>query len=429
MDDVFKSRIASILLIALFIFTPVSMYYNVELALVILFFLISIPFWLFLIMKQNGFRYHEIIFLWLFYIIISFISTAIFQLTTPDSFRGIFYEVMLFLSIYPIADCCDKEYFFLFFRNIILLLAIVSLFSQLTHWDPFYNMRSRAMLTGIDLTSGGGISSLFEYRHYYAMFLVSSIIITWIKPVKNLFLDVLINLILIVNLLLTYTRNAWIAFIVLLILFFIKKLPNFDYKFNIRSYLAFILSIVLIICLFLFFHNNVIEMFSNIENRFNQVLVDSHQYGGASGVRGYVINNGVKYFLQNWKKYILIGGGNGFALQWLQHNPYGITITWTAAIDVQYVTTLMNVGLLGLSALIGILYLNVKEFFVNSNKNIILSSIFVVFAIMFWFFDVIPFMSSVFVFWTICICLTVKKKDDKNLFNTSINNRNFNRQT
>lgn len=410
MQSISKSKLSSVILILFFVLTPISIYYNLELILSLSLLIISLPFW---IVKNNKKVNPDrrLLTLWLIFILISCLSTLIFQHSNSENYRGILYEVILFISIYPISLTCDTKYFFITFRNVILILGIFGIISQITHWDPFYGMRSRALLTEIDTTSGGGISSLFEYRHYYATFLVFSIIITCFFPIRNVLGNVLANVVLIMNLLLTYTRNAWIAFIILAIVFIAQNHSKIKLEISFRGLYSFLILIILLIIILGVFWNNIQPVLINVGNRFNQVVIDSNQYGGASGVRGYVINEGISYFLSNWKRYLLIGGGNGFALQWLRNNPYGLTIHWNAAIDVQYVTTIMNSGILGLYCLLRFLYLNSKKLFKKDILNRNMGFIFIGFFIMFWFYDVIPFMSSIFVFWNICVCFSLKNKD------------------
>ncbi|WP_283109255.1 O-antigen ligase family protein [Thomasclavelia spiroformis] len=408
MIKVTKNKFASWLLILLLFLTPISIYLKLELELVIFFLFLSLPYWMNLIFRKNLNEDNNLnIFnLWIVYIGISLISTLIFQHHNIDSFRGIFYEISLTIAIYPIAALCDKKYFFITFRNLIFILGILSLISQLIKWDPFFSLRARAMLTGIDTTSGGGISSLFEYRHYYAMFLVFSLLITYYYPSKKSeLINVIFIVVLLINLAMTYTRNAWIAFILLVFIILLKNKNNIHifFKIKIKNLLLLLYTILILLLVVILFKSQLQQILNNIMFRFQQVKSDNELYGNASGVRGYVVTEGIKYICENWQKYLWIGGGNGFALQWLKNNPYGITtIRWVAAIDVQYVTTIMNSGILGIILLLLILIRNI-EFFITQRNNLIFL-IFIGYFIMFWFFDVIPFMSSVFVFWIIAIC-------------------------
>ena len=111
MRSISKSKLSSVILILFFVLTPISIYYNLELILSLSLLIISLPFWIVKNNKKVNFD-RKLLTLWLIFIVISCLSTLIFQHSNFENYRGIFYEVILFISIYPISLTCDTKYFF-----------------------------------------------------------------------------------------------------------------------------------------------------------------------------------------------------------------------------------------------------------------------------------------------------------------------------
>lgn len=121
---------------------------------------------------------------------------------------------------------------------------------------------------------------------------------------------------------------------------------------------------------------------------------------------------GTQYILKNWKKYLFFGGGNGFALMWLKENPYGLYKEWTAAIDVQYITVLMNTGIIGLALIVMLIVTEIRTYISdNQNSDFLTSIIIIVMCVSFCFFDVFNTCTSIYAFWIFILCLRDKKAD------------------
>lgn len=412
-----KKNIVSFITLLFFISVPIGIYLNVEQGVIYAFLTCSI-----VVLALNvrniklsfDYKKSSILILWFSYILISILSTIFFSRYTVKDISGIIVEILFTVILFILTRFWNAKYFLIIFRNFIILLAIITIFGEIFRFDPFELLKKGTQFTSID--ANGAVSTIFEFRHYYGAFLIAALIIIWEFPFKNGCKNFIYNLILLINLILTNTRNAWVAFIIVFILWILK-----ENKFRISKHSTYkIMLIVLILIAFFLLFSNILEHLINvIDFRIMDLVTSQNKYGGATGVRGYTIENGTKYIIENWQKYLLIGGGNGFALDWFSHNPYGLVVPWSAAIDVQYVTTFMNTGILGLMCIFFILFINFKNF-VNSSTRIgkSFSLMLIALSIMMAFFDVIPFDNSPFVFWIICICgmntISFKEKNEKN---------------
>lgn len=405
------NHLASFLILLFFILTPLGIYTHTQNYIIGIYILISLLFLLF--GKNNNEYIHNniIVFLWLAYVFVSVLSTVIYKRFGTNDLSGIYAEISFTFIICILTKYWDPIYFLKIFKDTILILAFIAIIGVMIRRDPFGFLKQGTPFVSIDATTNGAISTIFEFRHYYALFLVASIICLWNFPIKNMAINFICHIILLVNLILTNTRDAWIAFVLVLILYLFKKKKISITKNKILGGFIVLIALIVMFVLFSKFINNLFEM---ISSRIQEISGSQNNYGGVAGVRGYTLVNGPKYILDNRTKYLMIGGGNGFAAEWLWYHPFGLLTRWTAAIDVQYVTTFMNSGILGLALLCTILLINIKSYLMsNTPEGITVTLIVISMSIMFFFFDVIPFNNSPFVFWIICICelntITFKK--------------------
>lgn len=396
------NKLVSLLTLLLFTVNPIGIYFHIQ-NIIIIFYVIICAFLMFLAKSHRVRTQNSIIlYLWIFYVFIATLSTLLFKRLSYTDLSGIYLAIIFTMIVYVLTRFWDPIYFWKMFRNLIMIIAVISLFGELLRFNPFLFIKQGTQFAVVNQDASGAISALFEFRHYYALYLVSALICLWEYPFNKFINNFWANGILLINLVLTYTRNAWIAFIVILIVWMLKSRSK-TISLNFIIYMGF--TVVIIAILFMIFQKLFISLTDIVNSRILEIVANKDTYGGVTGVRGYTAQYGVKYIFDNWQQYLLIGGGNGFALEWLQFNPFGLMTRWTNAIDVQYVTTFMNTGILGIVTLFVIYFLNIRKFVKSRSKIVIVFSLIVInFGIMTSFFDVIPFNVSPFLFWIICIC-------------------------
>ncbi|MCI8791049.1 MAG: hypothetical protein HFH92_18525 [Lachnospiraceae bacterium] len=351
----------------------------------------------------NKYIYHEYSWIWSAFIGLSAISTLINQ-----RFNG-FHAIAVGLSLYFICLVfianSESGQVFVVFRNFMIALAIFTLIDYFFSLGIFDLLKANSVFYSIDPKTNG-IASLFEYRHYYGYFLIVGLIILSQYPIRNKIANFAIQIIFIINIVFTYTRNTWLAAIIIFVLSLFK-----EHKFSRKNLTHFIQGLVVAILIFLVCSVIGVNVLKNISVRLSSMIISL--YSGNS-VRSYTLREGVRYVLLNWKKYFLLGGGNGFALAWLNENPAGIWGEWTAAIDIQYVTTFMDSGILGIILLAILIYKIVTSYFLlkdkDKNKNIMLLSMTTMFIVI-CFFEVIGGCSAMYVMWNLLIVSYENKRD------------------
>lgn len=378
----------------------IGAYYEINKQIIGLFLILS-----FSLLCRNVNAYCQLVFrntklrIWIVYVILGCVTT-LFNMRI-DNVRNVFIDVsFLFIAITLLLKT-DAKHFLIAFERIILINAIIILITIPLGVDLFYLLKMNTIYNSVDGASFGGISALFEYRHYYGLFLVSAWIIEKYYACSNRIKHIAIQIILLLNIILTHTLNTWIIFLLCFLLIIVKKRKIVIKKRTVKLLLAsFPLGLVLLVVMCDYWYPVVQSVFAKINNSI--LLLQTYPYGG---VRPYVIRFGTEYMFTNSPIRLLFGGGHGFAMSWLKENPYGEG-QWTAAIDVQYVSTLMNTGILGLMC---ISYLILREFvlFFKCKKagNAAIHLIILATASAMLFFDIFETCTSVFVFWTVLICM------------------------
>lgn len=401
-NNLFLERVATFFLVLFPYLMVFSLYSGIEEKTILLYIVISVC--VFLLQPArfiNGIHSSFLFYLYVFFVFSLFFSTLFY--TSFENSLSVLLQFVLFLSTCVLSFYSNSQSVFKFNYLIILFISFISIISYLFGIDTFNGIKEGTKYLSIDASIGGGISTIFEFRHYYAAFLTIAILYNIYFSQNNFIFNSISLIVLIINLLLTYTRNSWIACIICLIVFFLKK---YDSKIvlNKNHLILFLIFIVFLICVFLIGFTSVLE---NTALRLNTMFGDGSSTD-VLGARGYSIHYGIQYMFKN-PQYLLIGGGNYFALHWLEANPYHY---WKAAIDNQYVTVFMNQGIIGISVLITII-IKISSLFLKGSKEqqFISLSLISLFISMF-FYEILGGTTSIFVLFLVLLCnLLFLKKD------------------
>ena len=400
------SKIVNIMLLLLLTFIALGAYWETNSITIFVFLIAAIILFISNPKLVMGalFRHKSAIY-WSVLIIVSFISTVLMR--GSFALSTVYIELSIFFIVFTFTRYWEPVSFFCLFRYFILILSIISLFGYIAGIDFFLFLKAGTGYSSIDLKVGGGISTVFEYRHYYGVYLIVAFFIQVMMPFKKFANNFVAVMCFVLNILLTYTRNTWIT---LCLCGLIAVFHNYRGKIKKKYIYRFLIVLLVVVILSGLFIEIAVPMIRNVLKRMADAFdTTNSDFGGA---RGYSIIHGTLYILRRWLKYIWIGGGSGFAMSWLKANPYE---WWTAAIDCQYVTTFMDVGLLGLIILIWILVYSIRNFgcIKSSIEKLICMSLFSIGVSMF-FFEVIGTCTSVFILWNICLCgLSLEKQSVK----------------
>lgn len=398
-------RICSILLATFIIAPDIGAIYRLNNEVTIMYALMAtILFLLGLKLRKINIKFNKVLMLMVVYIVGSSISTYMF-IDKNQGFLGILCSIAYLYIAFVLSSLCDRTLFIKYVQKLMILLAYISLVSKVIGMDFFGIIKKGSIFTSIDPITGG-ISAIFEFRHYYGVFLMVTLISLILMPLRKKLTNTINISVIVINIILTYTRNIWIATGIVLILLFFKY---YRFKITETGVLLGTLSLALCVVCFIIFRNQIDSILGAISARIDEITNAKNTYGGIGGVRGYTFTYGTKFILENWREYLLLGGGQGFAIMWLAANPYGQWKEWTSAIDVQYVSTFMNSGLVGIVCLFWIILIAIKMYIKQSDaKRTIFSLSIIGISISIIFFDIIGIPNSVFALWNVCLCFLDK---------------------
>ncbi|WP_192943950.1 O-antigen ligase family protein [Ligilactobacillus agilis] len=398
-------RICSIVLATFIIAPDIGAIYRVNNEVTIMYAILATIFFLLgLKNKKINIKFNKVLMLMCIYIVGSSISTYMF-IDQNQGFLGILCSIAYIYIAYIFSSLCDRVLFVKYVQKIMILFAYISLISRVIDIDFFGILKKGSIYTSVDPVTGG-ISAIFEFRHYYGVFLMVTLISLILMPLSKKIINNINIFVIVVNIILTYTRNIWIATSIVLMLLFFKY---YRFKITETGVMLVALSLALCVICFFIFRNQIDGIFASISKRIDEITNAKNTYGGIGGVRGYTFTYGSRFILDNWREYLLFGGGQGFAILWLVANPYGQWKEWTSAIDVQYVSTFMNSGLIGIISLIWIILIAIKMYIKQSDgKKTIFSLSIIGISIAIIFFDIIGIPNSVFALWNVCLCFLDK---------------------
>lgn len=210
------TKIAGFILFLFPILIAITKYSNTDIIVLSLYTVLSIL--LFILYPKriiNKFLEQRIV----HYVFLLFISLTVSTIIFNISFiGGTLLQLTFLFDIFVLSCFADIKSTFKYFSNFTIVLSIISIIGYLFNIDFFASMKANSKYVSIDLLIGGGISTIFEFRHYYAIFVTMSILYELYFPQKNTLIKFSRLFILIINLLLTYTRNSWISCIVCLLI-------------------------------------------------------------------------------------------------------------------------------------------------------------------------------------------------------------------
>lgn len=313
----------------------------------------------------------------------SIFSNIFFNVEKDGSAISSIYYLVIFMIILYFVQFCDRTYFFKIIRNFMAVCSVLGIIEYVTgfqfykNWITVDNIERTYQIYGIPGTENYRLILFFGHPIFLSVFLTIFLIFLFYIPFNKKIINIFFELIGIICLILTQARSSWISLSIVLIfyIFVSKKISSIKIKYVVRFFVTvFLLGILIYI-----FNNINNPFFQNIgtifKERINSILVSPETASGARMANLSLIN----YVSSSW--IMILGGGNGYALSLLKAHP---TVNgWTNAVDNQYLTFLINYGIIGLVIFIYFVILCIKTLYTTRdkiNKMIILSIMSIIFA-------------------------------------------------
>lgn len=326
---------------------------------------------------------------WLIFIGYGFIITLFNSLmdTVPTQSgvflikQGLIIYILTIVCTLLYVTLCDRLIFLKLVRNFISITSLLGIYEIVTKKQPYINIITSqdAIKSFQDMGSVNAyfyrLTLFFYHPIFYGVLLNIAIIILLYLPFKSKIFQYMFLITIVLNLIFTQSRSSWVALLFIVMFFVVKELKQNKQqalkKILIAVFIIAIISVVII--------NVVPELRDQIVD-----LLQDRLFGNQNDVGGARMFNWSLLQYPNAMWIRIIGGGNGYAISLLHAHP---TLNgWEDAIDNQYLTFLLNYGIVGIMLFGVIIVKTIKLLFNSKNKlnkiillsllNIIISGIF-----------------------------------------------------
>lgn len=202
------------------------------------------------------------------------------------------------------------------------------------------------------------LTLIFYHPIYYALLLTLGVIVLLYFPFRNKVVQYFSVCLLGINIILTQTRSAWICVVMCVLLCLVKKWKNNNpFRRIPKKKIVAILFFVVAVFIASMGHS-FSQIYSELSNLISE-RIGSLFLGNGTDIRLaniYVVSN----IIVNNPYLLITGGGLMYVVSYLQNHP---TLGyWSSALDNQYLTMLINYGIVGLCIYIALLIQFVKSF-------------------------------------------------------------------
>lgn len=344
--------------------------------------------------ETYGLKISKYIYIYLGYtILISLLySKSRIYYVTSDLYPQLAF-IFIFLSVQMVISFADVEKVLIWFRNIGIIISVIGLLEYATRY-PIANSLLSNKITWFANEIGTAdfrIFTFFQHPIVYCVFLIIIWIILYYYPIKNAKLNFIYHIILIVNIYATKSRSSWISFILVLLIITIR---NREYFVLNKKRIIYILTFIVIAFVL---RDYVINIISDINLRI------AGSFGSVSEpiIRVSIMKNAIAYWGNDNLLYFMVGKGSNYSHEFLILNPIKTAMGyWTSAVDNQYITTMLDSGIIGLLLILTVFIYSLKIVFDNNAIRIekVISLALISMYISMFFYECFSFNTFLFMF-------------------------------
>ncbi len=243
------------------------------------------------------------------------------------------------------------------------LLGCYEFFTHSSIFLPYIAVKSRMFTQSLG-TYRTRVQSVFMHPIICGVFMVVVWLCVLFFPYRKQLLNYLARISIFLCLLGTQSRSSWIAFVLVNTIYIIKKRKGKGIRLK-KSNVAQACAVVFLTLIIVIIFNEYIKHIC-------QIVVSRWMSGMNSNDAGnYNRVTMIKMGIQEWMKLgigkKIFGSGNGYAYTFLFNHPIR---GWSGAVDNQYLTVLLDFGLVGFMMLIFMIaYILKKIFTCGDNIN------------------------------------------------------------
>lgn len=297
---------------------------------------------------------------WCYLVFITLINIG-YNFDINNSILSILEYSIAFVTSYFVGRNLNFSYLLKLLRNFGIVLSILAIPEALMQYSVLAILLGKS--ESLEAASSFRVATIFQHQIVCGFYLSITLILLFAYPLKRYSLQVITVVVVAIAIILTKSRSAWLATMVVIFLWIIKMGNIKSIKKQTLKKLVIALFILLIVIIFseiALNHNIVIYIYEMIYNRFKGMLDAGPGQGNIiridtvlNSINYWKSGNAVKMILgmgKNWDKYFMV-----------THPVIKWSTTWTAAIDNQYIATIHETGFIGLCIIIMQLIIVIKR--------------------------------------------------------------------
>ncbi len=319
--------------------------------------------WLWNIEKNTSFS--KIQLLYFFVIVYKMVFTFMISSGSIENVKNILYKEfgMLFLC-YFLLEKCSSVIIIKRIRDFGFFTSLLGCYEFITHSNifvRFITVESRLYLQTIG-TNKTRVQTVFMHPTICGLFMMLSWLCVLFFPYKKLWINYLAKCSILLCLLGTQSRSAWVAFATINLFYIWKKRKEKNICINRRIVFQICILVIVGLAIAIIFREAINNMASIVIKRWLDGM-DSNN--AANYNRVTMIRMGIQEWMNLGIGNKILGSGNGYAYKFLLNHPIR---GWNGAVDNQYLTILLDFGLIGIVLIFILIYLIFRKTFACNNK-------------------------------------------------------------
>lgn len=316
---------------------------------------------------KNKVSLSKTLMIYIFFIVYKIILTLLISDGSLENVRNLLYKElgMLFLCFFLIGGCSSSSIAIIKrVREFGLCNSLLGCYEFITHSSVFVRyiaVDSRMYIQSLG-TPKTRVQTVFMHPTICGVFMMLSWLCVLLIPYKRVWLNYLAKVSIIICLLGTQSRSTWIAFAMINVLYLWKKYKGRNVWLKKRTLFRICFLIIFGLIIAINFNEYINNLYHIIINRWRDGM-DSNN--AANYNRVTMIKMGVQEWLRLGVGRKIFGSGNGYAYRFLLSHPIR---GWNGAVDNQYLTVLLDFGLVGIILFLVLIWYIFKKTILSDDK-------------------------------------------------------------